>query len=119
MRSECAETKVAAESKFTEAQKSIDEAQKKFTEAEAMMRAAESLQAEASRYNSIAERKFRDVEAREDNLRRQIISFKSEYVFLDNYIFIRYLLVFDPEHFLYADLIFIDEAVKSLGERNW
>ena len=41
---------------------------------------AESLQAEAKRYHNVAERKLHDVEAREDNLRRQIISFKSEYV---------------------------------------
>lgn len=80
MRAECAETKVAAESKFAEARLLIDEAQKKFTEAEAKMCAAESLQEEANRFNSVAERKLRDVEAREDNLRRQIISFKSEYV---------------------------------------
>ncbi|KAJ1376032.1 hypothetical protein SESBI_50365 [Sesbania bispinosa] len=80
MRTECAETKVAAESKFAEARQLIDEAQKKFTEAEAKLRAAESLQAEANRYNSVAERKLHDVEAREDNLRRKIISFKLGYV---------------------------------------
>lgn len=80
MRTECAETKVAAESKFAEARQLIDEAQKKFTEAAGKLCAAESLQAEANRYNSVAERKLHDVEAHEDNLRRQIISFKSEYV---------------------------------------
>lgn len=78
MRAECAETKVAADSKFAEAHCLIDEAQRKFTEAEAKVRAVESLQAEASRYNNVAERKLRDVEAREDDLRRRIISFKSE-----------------------------------------
>ncbi|KAL1370954.1 protein CROWDED NUCLEI 4 [Arachis duranensis] len=78
MRTECAETKVAAESKIAEAHQLIDEAQKKFTEAEAMMRSAESLQAEANRFTGVAERKLRDVEAREDNLRRQIITFKSD-----------------------------------------
>lgn len=78
MRTECAETKVAAESKLAEAHQLIDESQKKFTEAEAKVRAAESLQADANRYNSVAERKLRDVEAREDILRRQIISFKSD-----------------------------------------
>ncbi|KAK7294301.1 hypothetical protein RJT34_17188 [Clitoria ternatea] len=79
MRTECTETKVAAKSKFAEAHQLIDEAQKKFTEAEAKVCAAESLQGEANRYNSVAERKIRDVEAREDNLRKQIISFKSEF----------------------------------------
>ncbi|CAL0330943.1 unnamed protein product [Lupinus luteus] len=78
MRSECAETKFAAESKLAEAHQLIDEAHKKFTEAEARVHAAESLQAEANRYNSIAERKLHDVEAREDNLRRKIMSFKSD-----------------------------------------
>nr|XP_004509046.1 protein CROWDED NUCLEI 4 [Cicer arietinum] len=78
MRTECAETKVAADSKFTEAHQLIEEAHKKFTEAETKVCAAESLQADANRYNSVAERKLRDVEAREDNLRRQIISFKSD-----------------------------------------
>ncbi|KAL6513504.1 hypothetical protein OROGR_020990 [Orobanche gracilis] len=48
MRSECAETKVAAESKLAEPHQLIDEAQKKFTEAEAKVHAAESLQAEAN-----------------------------------------------------------------------
>ncbi|TKY55583.1 CROWDED NUCLEI 4 [Spatholobus suberectus] len=78
LRTESAETKVAAESKFAEARQLIDEAQKKFTEAEAKGRATESLHAEANRYHSVAERKLRDVEAREDNLRRQIMSFKSD-----------------------------------------
>lgn len=80
LRTESAETKVAAESKFAEASQLIDEAQKKITDAEAKVRAAESLQMEANRYHNAAERKLRDVEAREDNLRRQIMSFKAEYV---------------------------------------
>ena len=80
MSADCAKTKVAADSKFAEAHRLIDEAQRKFTEADAKVRAAESLQAEAIRYNSIAERKLRDVETREDDLRHPTISFKSEYV---------------------------------------
>ncbi|XP_027921695.1 protein CROWDED NUCLEI 4 isoform X1 [Vigna unguiculata] len=78
LRTESAETKVAAESKFAEASQLIDEAQKKITDAEAKVRAAESLQMEANRYHNAAERKLRDVEAREDNLRRQIMSFKAD-----------------------------------------
>ncbi|RZB78336.1 Protein CROWDED NUCLEI 4 [Glycine soja] len=78
MRTECAETKVSAESKVSEAHQLIDEAQKKSTEAEAKLRAAESFQAEACGYYSVADRKLRDVEAREDELRRQIKSFKSD-----------------------------------------
>lgn len=95
MRTECAETKVAAESKFAEAHRLIGEAQEKFTDAEAKLRAAESLQAEATRYNNIAERKLHDVEAREDNLRRQMISFKSEYV---NFTMIVNVNLYDLEH---------------------
>ncbi|GFZ18846.1 branched-chain amino acid aminotransferase 5 [Actinidia rufa] len=52
MRAECAETKVAANT--------------------------ESLEAEASRYHRTAERKLHEVEAREDDLRRRISSFKSD-----------------------------------------
>ncbi|KAK7386341.1 hypothetical protein VNO78_26507 [Psophocarpus tetragonolobus] len=78
LRTENAETKVAAESKFAEARQLIDEAQNKFTEAEDKVRAAESLQEETNRYRNVAERKLRDIEAREDNLRRQIISFKTD-----------------------------------------
>ncbi|KAF7828586.1 protein CROWDED NUCLEI 4 [Senna tora] len=78
MRAECAETKVAADCKLAEAHCLIDEAQKKSTEAEAKMHTAESLQEEASRYNLVAERNLKEVEAREDDLRRRIISFKSE-----------------------------------------
>ncbi|XLS55102.1 hypothetical protein HN51_004857 [Arachis hypogaea] len=36
-----------------------------------MMRSAESLQAETNRFTGVVESKLRDVEAREDNLRRQ------------------------------------------------
>lgn len=78
MRTECAETKVSAESKFSEAHQLIDEAQKNITEADAKLCAAETLRAEANQYNSVADRKLQDVEVCEDDLRRQIVSFKSE-----------------------------------------
>ncbi|CAL0314363.1 unnamed protein product [Lupinus luteus] len=78
IRTECAETKVSAESKFSEAHQLIDEAQKKLTEAEVKLRAAKSLQEEANKYNTVADRKLRDVDAREDDLRRQMIAFKSD-----------------------------------------
>lgn len=79
---ECAETKVSAESKLSEAHQLIDEAKKNFTEAVVKLHAAESLQAEASKYNSVADRELQNVEAREDDLRRQIVGFKPEYVFV-------------------------------------
>lgn len=80
MRAECAETKVAAEIKLCEARSMVENTEKKFVEVEAKLHAAESLEAEANRYHRAAERKLHEVEAREDDLRRRIISFKSEYV---------------------------------------
>lgn len=80
LRAECAEAKVSADTRLDEARGMMDDALKKFTEAEAKLRAAESLEAEASRYHRAAERKLHEVEAREDDLRRRLISFKSEYV---------------------------------------
>ncbi|XP_068343860.1 protein CROWDED NUCLEI 4-like isoform X2 [Pyrus communis] len=78
LRAESAEMKVAADSKLSEARKMVEDAQKKFTDAEGKLHAAESLQAEACRFHRIAERKMREVEAREDDLRRNILSFKMD-----------------------------------------
>ncbi|XP_023517391.1 protein CROWDED NUCLEI 4-like [Cucurbita pepo subsp. pepo] len=78
MRLESAETKVAAESRLTEARITLEDAQKKFSMAEAKLHAAESLQAEADRCNRAAERKLQEVEAREDDLRRRMTCFKSD-----------------------------------------
>lgn len=80
MRQECAETKVAAEIKLAEAHSMVEDAQKRFVEAEAKLHAAEAFQAEAICFRRTAERKLQEVEAREDDLRRRLISFKSEYV---------------------------------------
>lgn len=82
MRAESAEMKVAAQNKLSEAHSMVENAQKKFTEAEAKLQAAESLQAEADRYHRLAERKLQEVGAREDDLTRRILSFKSEYGYL-------------------------------------
>ncbi|KAF3970938.1 hypothetical protein CMV_005409 [Castanea mollissima] len=78
MRAESAEIKVSAESKLADGRIMVEDAQKKFTEAEAKLHSAESLQAEATRYHRAAERKLQEVEAREDELRRRLISFKSD-----------------------------------------
>ncbi|GMY11981.1 protein CROWDED NUCLEI 4 [Fagus crenata] len=78
MRTESAEIKVSADSKLAEGRRMVEDAQKKFTEAEAKLHSAESLQAEATRYQRTAERKLQEVEAREDDLRKHIISFKSD-----------------------------------------
>ncbi|KAH0850773.1 LOW QUALITY PROTEIN: hypothetical protein HID58_095256, partial [Brassica napus] len=78
IRAECAETKVSAGSKMSEAHTMIEDALKKFADAEAKMRAAEALQSEANRYHRIAERKLKEVESRQDDLARRLASFKSE-----------------------------------------
>jgi len=82
MRAECAEAKVASENKLTEAQSMMEDAQKKYTDVEEKLRKAESLEAEASLFHRTAERKLREVESREDDLRRQTLLFKSEYVLI-------------------------------------
>lgn len=78
MRAESAETKLAYETKLAEAHQMMGAAQQKFDEAERKVLAAESLHAEASRNRNTALRNLQDVEAREDELRRDRISFKSE-----------------------------------------
>ncbi|XP_057528538.1 protein CROWDED NUCLEI 4 isoform X2 [Amaranthus tricolor] len=78
MRTECAEVKVTAECKISEAHTMIEAAQGKFIEAEAKLRSAESLRDEARRSKCAAERKLQEVEAREDDLRRRMASFKSD-----------------------------------------
>ncbi|XP_022775072.1 protein CROWDED NUCLEI 4-like isoform X1 [Durio zibethinus] len=78
MRAESAETKVAAESRLAEARIMIEDTEKKFTEAEAKFHAAKSLEAEASLFRRTAERKLQEVEAREDDLSRHIVSFKND-----------------------------------------
>ncbi|KAL6955025.1 branched-chain-amino-acid transaminase [Sarracenia purpurea var. burkii] len=78
MRAECAETKVAAEIKLCEGRSMVENAENKFAEAEAKLHEAKSLEAEANRYQRVAERKLHEVEAREDDLRRRIVSFKSD-----------------------------------------
>lgn len=78
MRAESAETKVAADSKLSEARDMVQDAQKKFLDAEAKLHAAEALQAEASRYHRAAERKLQEVEAREADLSRRMTAFKTD-----------------------------------------
>ncbi|MQL79482.1 hypothetical protein Taro_011929, partial [Colocasia esculenta] len=78
IRAESAEAKIAAESKLAEAYKNLENAQKKTDEANSKVREAESLRAEASRYERTAAIKLREVEAREDELRRRLILFNSQ-----------------------------------------
>jgi len=61
MRAECAEVKVATESKMVEARNMAEDAQRKYMEAEAKLHAAESLQEEARRSERAASRKLQEV----------------------------------------------------------
>ncbi|KAK8978818.1 hypothetical protein V6N11_048090 [Hibiscus sabdariffa] len=79
MRAESAETKVAAESRLAEARIMMEDAQKKFEEAEVKLHASKSLKTEASLFQRTAERKLREVEAREEDLSRRIVLFKNEW----------------------------------------
>ncbi|GER28196.1 nuclear matrix constituent protein 2 [Striga asiatica] len=79
MRAEYAEVKVASETKFAEARSMVDDAIEKLTAADEKSRAAEFLEAEAKRYHRTAERKLHEVEEREDDLRRRILSSKSDF----------------------------------------
>lgn len=78
MRAECAEIKLAYESKLAESRKMMETAEKKFEDAESKLHSAESLHAEASRSHSTALRNLQDLEAREDELRRRALSFQSD-----------------------------------------
>lgn len=78
MRTECAEVKVAAESKMAESRSMVEDAQRKYVEAEAKLHTAESLRDEARRCERAAGRKLQEVESREDDLRRRMASFKSD-----------------------------------------
>ncbi|GMH25272.1 hypothetical protein Nepgr_027115 [Nepenthes gracilis] len=78
MRAECAEVKVTAENKLAEARSLFEDTHKKYSEAEKKQHLGESLQADATRYRQVAERKLQEVEAREDDLRGRIASFKSD-----------------------------------------
>lgn len=75
---ESAERKLAYESKIAEAHAMMTAAQEKLDEAEKKLLAAESLQAEANRTRNTARRTLDDVEAREDELRRRLATFKSQ-----------------------------------------
>ncbi|XP_011627553.1 protein CROWDED NUCLEI 4 [Amborella trichopoda] len=78
MRAECAETKVAAETKLAEVRCLVEDAQKKLLAVETKQHTVEALQTETSWQHAVAERKLKEVEAREDELRRQQVSLKSE-----------------------------------------
>lgn len=119
MRAESAETKVAAESRLSDARRMIEDAQKKFAEAEAKFHAAKSLETEASLFQRSAQRKLQEVDAREHDLSRRIVLFKNEYVIYIAFSFIffgTFILSFDYFSVFSLSLQFKEHALISQKE---
>ncbi|KAK1300308.1 putative nuclear matrix constituent protein 1-like protein [Acorus calamus] len=118
MRTESAEVRVSSESKLSEAQKMIETAEERFVEVGKKKREVDSLQAEVSRLNSAADRKLKEVEAREDELRRQIMTFKSECVAKEKAISLERHSLFESQKVLEKGQEGLLLAQASLNQRE-
>ncbi|CAL9764916.1 unnamed protein product [Musa acuminata subsp. burmannicoides] len=115
---ESAERKLGYESKIAEAHAMMTAAQEKLDEAEKKLLAAESLQAEANRTRNTAIRTLDDVEAREDELRRRLATFKSQCDAKENEISIQRQALYESQKTLHQQQERFLEGQTLLNQRE-
>ncbi|XP_020092264.1 protein CROWDED NUCLEI 4-like [Ananas comosus] len=118
VRAELAEIKVAYERKLAETHLITEVAQRKFEEAEKKLLAAKSLEADAKLTRDAALRSLHDVEAREDDLRRRLISFESECEAKENEISFQRKFLNDSQRVLHEEEERLLEKQALLNQRE-
>nr|CAD1828184.1 unnamed protein product [Ananas comosus var. bracteatus] len=118
MRAELAETKVTYESKLAEANQMMEDAQRKSEEAETKLIAARSLETDSIRTRDSALRSLQDVEAREDELRRRLVSFQFEREAKENEISLQRKSLNDSQKILHEEEERLIEKQSLLNQRE-